>query len=370
MKIAIISCYRDPDYIRAQVLRQCLAADKRVELIVIKNKYKNVLRYPEVLGKIIWTRMRQRPDVYLLTMRAEILPLLQILAWPHPVVYDEMVNFIEWFVYEHQYVKPRGEMARILATLYTSWLRRCELILADTIAHGAHSAALSGVSHSIYRTIPVGTDEEVFNLSGRVKAKTSGKFEVIFVGNLKPMYGLPHVLEAAVALKDNTDIRFVIAGGGDKKNVLGAVHAAQANGARITYRLWISFKDLPKTMRHADLCLAGQFGNTEQSKLVITGKTYQMLALGLPVVIGRSHASEAFTDKDDCLLVTQGDSKALATAIEWAYTNRKKLDKIGLNGRKLYDKKFSNEVIAKKLSALVDELAKTLADRAHARSAR
>src|SRR5579864_731506 len=159
MKIAVISCYKDPDYVRARVLRAGLAADKRVELIVIKNRHTNLLRYPEVLGKLVWARIHQKPDVYILTMRAEILPLLLLLAWPQPVVYDEMVNFIEWFVYEHRRLQPRSEPARLLSQWYSSLLRHCELILADTTVHGAYSAALSGVSHSLYRTIPIGTDE-------------------------------------------------------------------------------------------------------------------------------------------------------------------------------------------------------------------
>ena len=366
MKIAIISCYKDPDYVRARVLRAGLAADKRVELIVIKNKNKNVLRYPEVLCKIIWARLRQNPDVYIMTMRAEILPAVMVLGWPKPVVYDELVNFVEWFVYEHQRLKPRGEPARLLASFYSMLLRHCTFILADTTAHGAYSAALSGVHHELYRTIPIGTDEAVFKPSETAK-KPSEKFEVFFYSNVLPLHGVNYVLEAAEQLRDQKHISFtvVVPEANDKqrgihtdKKAKQAIETAITNGAHIKYKSWIPFDQLPAAMQQADLCLAGPFGNTEQAQLVITGKTYQMLACGVPTLIGKSNASGAFTDKEDCLIVPQGDSAALAAKILWAYENRTKLAAIGKNGRKLYDRKFSNEVIAKKLSNLVTELAK------------
>jgi glycosyltransferase involved in cell wall biosynthesis len=105
------------------------------------------------------------------------------------------------------------------------------------------------------------------------------------------------------------------------------------------------------------MCLAGPFGNTGQAQRVITGKSYQFMAAGMPTVIGKNQAGKPFfKDKLDCLLVDQGDAEALSKVITWAYKNRTKLPAIGKNGRILYEKKFSNAVIAKSLRQLLDEL--------------
>lgn len=354
MKIAIITCYKDPDYVRARVLRAGLASDRRVEPVVIKNRLKNPLRYFEVLGKLVRVRFRERPDAYLVTFRGyEILPFVLLLAGRRPVVFDEFINLIEWVVYEHQKLKARTWPATTLASWYRRALRRCTFILADTRAHAAYSSALSGVSHSLYRTIPVGTDERLFRPAEAAK-RTKG-FEVFYYGNMLPLHGLDVVLAAILELKDEADLHFTIIGG--DKRVVRQIKSAQDQGLPLTYKRWLAFKRLPAMMQRASLCLAGPFGNTEQSRLVITGKTYQMLACAAPTLIGRSNASAVFTDRKDCLLVPQGDASALAKQIIWAKQHPAQLKRIGLNGRKLYERQFSQDAINAKLRRLIDELA-------------
>lgn len=353
MKIAIITCYTNPDYVRARVLRTAFAADPRVDLIIVKNRHKSVLRYPEVLLRLLILRFRQQPDAYVITFRGyEILPFVLLIAGKRPVVFDEFINLIEWVVYEHNKLRPRTWPATTLASWYKRWLRRCEFILADTKAHAAYSAALSGVSHSLFRTIPVGTDEAIFKPGS--PPKPSKRFEVLYYGSMLPLHGLDIVLAAAKQLADQPQISFVIVGG--KKTSAQAVAQAAQDGAHITYHSDLPFKELPQVIRRAQLCLAGPFGDTEQSKLVITGKTYQILACSAPALIGHSNASGVFSDGIDCLLVPQGDADALATKIVWAEQHRQKLAQIAKSGRKLYEQKFSAPAIAKKVTTLVDEL--------------
>ena len=102
----------------------------------------------------------------------------------------------------------------------------------------------------------------------------------------------------------------------------------------------------------ADLCLGGPFGNTDQAQRVITGKTFQFLAMEKPVVIGRIKDNAGFEDRRNCLLVSQGDGEELARVILWCLENRDRLGDIGRNGRLLYDRLFSTECITRQLQAL------------------
>jgi glycosyltransferase involved in cell wall biosynthesis len=183
------------------------------------------------------------------------------------------------------------------------------------------------------------------------KSSNKSEFSVFFYGNVLPLHGLEVMLDATLRLKDYTDISFIFVGGKQKHREL--VETAIVNGARITYKTRVPFDELPTYVHNASLCLGGPFGDTYQSQHVITGKTYQFLAAAAPTVVGSSNASSVFTDKKDCLLVPQGNAAALADAILWSKEHSKQLTAIGNAGRDLYEKAFSNEVIAQRLANLV-----------------
>ncbi len=364
MKIAVITCYFDPDYVRARTIRAGLKADKRLKLMVIKNQHTGLLRYPEIVWKLLRLRFKDKPDVWLLTFRGqEILPLVLLLAWGKPVIFDEFIVPLAYATGEQHArsfaVSVKHMLARLSKPFYKWWLRQCHFILADTTAHAELSARLSQVNFRHYRVLPVGTDESVFKPTTLDKTQiTVLPFRVFYYGNMLPLHGLPIVLEAIEQLKDREDIEFLIVGG--KRSVERKVKAAQAGGAHLTYQAWIPFEQLPKTIYEAAVCLGGPFGNSPQAQRVITGKTYQFLACEAPLIVGASEAtSEFFTDKQNALVVSQANAAALAKAIVWAAEHRSELVDIGRAGRRLYDREFSSSVIAAKLAAMVDELPAT-----------
>jgi glycosyltransferase involved in cell wall biosynthesis len=359
MKIAVITCYHDPDYVRARSLRAGLKLVPGMKTSIIKNSHKGVLRYPEVLWKIWRVKKTQKPDAYLLTFRGqEILPFVLLLAGKKPVIFDELVIPIAYATNEKHARSMQKtlfySLARMSEPLYRRWLRRCVAVLADTTAHAELSARTSNMNLSKYTVIPVGTDEKIFK--PMPNPPESGVFRVFYYSSgMQPLHGIPVVLEAAVLLKDNAQIEFLVVGG--KKPLRQAVKAAASQGANITYQPWIAFRDLPATMQSSGLCLGGPFGDTVQAQHVITTKTYQMLAAGVPVVVGASPvSSEYFIDKENALVVPQGNAGALAKTISWAQKNSDVLPDIAVNGRKLYDKQFSIAVIGRILQSLVSDL--------------
>lgn len=351
MKIAVITCYKQPDYVRATTLRRAIATAPGTELLVIKNRHTGSLRYVEIFLRTLMTRLRERPDVYVLTFRGyEMLPALAVLSWPKPLIYDELVNPIEWLREPRGKVWPRLVPIGLLKPFYRLLLKRCTVILADTDVHGDYSAKLSGANPQKFITVPVCADEKVFTVGQRRLGQT---FRVFYYGSMLPLHGLDCVLKAAIALKAY-DIEFLLVGGGEKAKT--AAQMARRDGAHITYQAWIPFAGLADTARNSHLCLGGPFGDTVQARHVITGKTCQFMACGLPVVVGKTPAGELFRDGENCLEVPLGDAQALAGKILWAYHNQDKLDAIGHRGCELYQKHYSqdvaNAIVAKMLTNL------------------
>lgn len=348
--IVIITCQRDPNYIRAAVLRAGVSALFDLNISVIKNGRIGILRYPEIAYKILKCRLLDNPDVYLLTFRGyEILPWVLLIATGKQVIFDEFINAFEWAAYEHKFFSPKSIFARLFNAGYGFLLRRCDVILADTDAHADISSELSAVPRERYFSVPVGTDESLFFPLKR--NSDSQHFRVFFYGNVLPLHGIDIMLRAALQLRDECNILFTFVGG--KSEHQEAIEHATSNGARITYKKYIPFADLPAYVHDASLCLGGPFGDTFQSQFVVTGKTYQFLAAGVPTVIGANKASDLFRDKENCLVVPQGDSHALAAAIVWAQQHTDALTAIGVAGRKLYETAFSNKIVTDRLATLL-----------------
>lgn len=342
MKIAVVTCYRDPDYIRARALRASLALIPGVEVITIKNKSKGAKRYLEVITAVIKTRLSQRPAAYILTFRGyEMLPVMRILTAGKPLIFDELVNAVEWFVYEHK--KLHGFAAKVFSVGYRFWLKTCRVILADTPSHADASSGISKVDRRKYVVAPVGTDESAFRYSP-YQPDTSQGFRVFFYGYMLPLHGAEYVIRAAEMLKDNPNITFLVAGRTERCKDL--LEAAQANGAHIEYRPWVPFDELPKLIQDSAVNVTGPFGNTFQSQYVINGKTFQFLASGSIALIGAAKDTGAFVDRVNSLVVPQADAAAIAQEIQWAYDNQNLLPGIAQAGRQLYDQYYSNKVIA------------------------
>lgn len=345
--IAVITCYRFPDYVRAISLRQAVERSGRFDRVrVVKNRSTGVLRYLQVTGALI--RMtRARPDAYLVTFRGyEILPVVLALAGRRPVYYDEFINPYEWFVEEHRKFRAGSPPARLLRAVFRRLMLRTAGILTDTASHADHSAELMAIPRERFHPVPVGTDERTF--TPLPPADRRSGLRVLYYGSMLPLHGLDVVLAAASLLPD---AQFSIVGGG--RAAADAVDEAARRGASVVHADWVPYADLPGLIARHDVMLGGPFGGTEQSKYVITGKAYQFLACARPTVIGENLESAAFSHRRDALIVPQGDPAALADELRWAMSHRDELDAIGRAGRRRFEEEFSEERIAASLQPVL-----------------
>ena len=353
MKITIVTCYDQNDYVRARSLRAALQATPGVETRIIKNLNKGLKRYIEVPIKLLKELVSDRPDAYVLTFRGyEMLPFLLLIKGRRPLVFDEFLNPAEYLA-EHGKLKLDGKAAKLFIWWYRSLLKRCKFMLADTDAHADYSSELCNVPREKFIVLPVNADEKLFY--PQPWPKSQKEFKIFYYGNgMTPLHGLEFVLQAAVALKDKTDIHLTIIGG--KTKAEAACAEAMQQGANITYKTWVPFEDMPAMVAESDLCLGGPFGKTLQSQFVITGKTYQFLAAERPVVVGKNLATESFKDKENCLLVEQGEAQSVLNTIIWAYEHQEELKSIAQKGRQLYETQFSQAIVNGKIAQLVEQL--------------
>ncbi len=355
--IAVVTCYHDPNYVRARSLRAAIKSQPGVKLIAVKNTHSGLRRYPETLWRMLKVKWRDKPAAFLVTFRGqEILPAALLIAGRTPVWFDEFIVPNAYAKHEKHRKTLKKRLVTILIQLsnplYRFCLRRCRAILSDTPSHAELGAKMNQVNLRKYLPVPVGTDENLFKPAPA--AKKSNPFQVFYyTTNMQPLHGISYVIEAAEQLKDDERFQFVLVGG--KKPMKEAVKAAADRGARITYHSWVPFDELPSVMHTSGLCLGGPFGGTPQAQHVITGKTYQSIACAVPTVIGDNPDTAAyFKDRVNALVIPQQNAAALVQACKWAIDHPSELQHIGEKGRALYERRFSNAAIAQLLTPLID----------------
>ena len=362
MKIAVITCYSDPDHIRAQIIRAAAKAYPGAKVIVIKNQHRGLRRYKEVVSKLINVRRHQRPDVYVLTFRGqELLPVVLLVAGLKPVIFDEHL-VPSAYVAGDQYRRNfstllKYRLIRLSEPLYRVWIRHCRFILSDTNAQAELSARTSHVNFRQYRILPAGTDETSFTPTGANKtALSAAPFTVLVHGAL--LYspsGIDILLAAAELTKAEQSVQFELIGG--PKAAAKKIATSVLNGAQISYQPAVAWETWPEALKTASLSIGMPFSPYSATQLAITNDVYQALASALPVLVPDNEATSAiFQDKINALVLPQTDAETLARVIRWAARHRNELVDIGRGGRKLYEREFANEVVIRQFKNLLDEL--------------
>lgn len=353
IKVAYILCYRDPNYIRSKSLVRSLKLLPNIVLYEIINEKKGVSRYFEVLARLLQTRFKEKPDVYILGFRGhDIFWPCRFITSGYPLIFDELMSPSDAMINE-------GKLGAIgvffgYVAYVIEWIisRLSNQILTDTEIHRSYLSSYFKLSHDKIAAVPVGADENLISCV-RNRTLSDGPLKVLFYGTFLPLHGMNIIVEAACLLRGE-DIEFTIIGGTGKtlKQFLGRLHTESL--ANIKHIPWVNFDRLiAEYVGPSDVCLGGPFGGTPQGLRVVTGKTQQFLAMGKPTVVGKIPENGGFIDRVNCLLVDQNDAADLANAIRWANAHRGELSRIGEKGLLLYQKNFSIDVISKRMEAIL-----------------
>jgi len=306
------------------------------------NTTKGIFRYIQTLSRLFAIRMTKKPDYYILGFRGyEIFWIVRILTLGTPLIFDHMMSPYDSLLNEKKIFKKGSCVEKLIYLYEKSILKYSDLILTDTIIHREFLADLFEEQQEKIYAIHVGADEDLFkDLPSGKEVQKKEFFDVFFYGTFLPLHGIDVILKAASIIKDRP-IRFTLIGG-KKKDLLDFYEIKKRlKLENIIHKEWVDYEQLPGMISESDLCLAGPFGNTGQAHRVISGKTFQFLAMGKPTVVGKINQDYGFRNKKNCLLVLQGNEGELAEAILWCSENQDKLPVIGNNGLKLYKNSFS-----------------------------
>ena len=180
-------------------------------------------------------------------------------------------------------------------------------------------------------------------------------FKVMFAGNIGEAQDFEHVMQAAVNLKNDKEIKFILVGDGRKKAwVDDFIHKKQLQDTVFTLGRF-PIESMPAFFRKANVMLLSLKDNDIFS-LTVPAKLQTYMAASKPVVAMINGEARNLIAESDCgLSCPAGDSDRLATNIRLLKSKTlAELDLLGKNGYAYYQKNFTKDTCITHLCEIIE----------------
>lgn len=316
LNILYLSSYK-PDYTRTESILDLFYRNKIIYKAILPGYSK--FRYLKVLFNLI--KLQKNYDIIFISFRGhEILPFIKLFS-KKPIIFDAFISIYDTLCFDRKIFRPESLVGRLLKQYDKFLCKISDFILLDTKTHMDYFIKEFQVSIDKISYLYVGCNKNLFKPT-KVK-KNNKRFIAFWYGNAPRLQGVEIILKAAKILEKEKDICFHLAGP-IKKKYYELVNKLDLKNVR--YTKWIPYKDLPKEITAADLCLGGHFSNANKAKRVIPGKVFQFIAMRKPTIIGDNPATrELFINNPKTIFCKMNDEKALARAILLFKNYQKKL---------------------------------------------
>ena len=208
--------------------------------------------------------------------------------------------------------------------------------------------------------IPNGADPEMFSPRDRGAAfreehGLEGKFVVLYAGAHGLSNDLPVVIQAASQLQDEDHIRFVLLGAGKDKPALKAL-AEQMGLMNVLFLPPVPKHRMAGALAASDACIA-ILKPIQLYQTTYPNKVFDYMAAGRAVLLAIDGVIRKVVEEGNAgIFIPPGDPDAMANAIHQFAENPEKCRKMGLNGRKMIETKFSREKLASEFTTLVESM--------------
>lgn len=269
-----------------------------------------------------------------------------------PVVFDAFFSLYDTAISDWELASKKSLLALLCRFVDWSACRLATLVLVDTEAQQNFFCHEFGLAREKVRWLYVGADDSWFAPS--LDPPRPRPLRVLYVGNYVPLHGVPIILQAA-RLMGGEEIEFWLIGENHIEAPAIKDLLRDSDSKRVKFYPWMPPQELRAKIAEADVCL-GIFGTSDKAKRVIPGKAFLALAMGKPLITGDSLAArELLEDGKNAILCEMGSSDALVDAIRRLQRDPLLRQRIGEEGRKLFQNQCRSEVLGLRLAHLIQE---------------
>lgn len=181
-------------------------------------------------------------------------------------------------------------------------------------------------------------------------------FIIMIAGNLGISQDLDAVLKAAMEMKDDKNIKWVLVGDGSKKKWIEDAIVENNLQDNVFTLGRFPFEAMPTFFKSANALLLTLSGEYSDLKLVVPARLQSYMAAGRPVLAMIDGAGADLILKANCgYAVKSGDYISLARIIrEKVFSDLEAFEKLGLNGRKYFEKHFQKDKCINHLCKIIN----------------
>jgi glycosyltransferase involved in cell wall biosynthesis len=205
--------------------------------------------------------------------------------------------------------------------------------------------------------IPNGVDVTMFDpmATGEQFREVHGlkdRFVVIYAGAHGMSNDLEIILRAAVSLRENEAIQFLLIGDGKEKHKLEAL-ARDLLLEYVHFLPSVPKREMPEILASSQACIA-ILKPLEAFKMTYPNKVFDYMAAGRPVILVIDGVVRQVVEEAEAgIFVQPGDSDQLAQAILKLAQDRILGRRMGLAGRRFVEKHFDRSVLAAEILGIM-----------------
>jgi len=195
---------------------------------------------------------------------------------------------------------------------------------------------------------------ECFYTHQRRNSSAEEEIIMFYAGLIHKSRGLEYMIKA---VEDMDNVRLIIAGTGPDKNLLENLPVDVRK--KIQYIGWIPYEEVIKKTLEADILFAFYDPKIPNNRYASPNKLFEAMMCGKPIIVNDGTSMSNIVRKEDCGLVAPyGDIDAIKEIILRLKNDPSLRQRLGGNGRKAYEEKYSWTIMERKLLDLYDGLLK------------
>lgn len=257
----------------------------------------------------------------------------------------------------------KGAAIRALEYLERTAYRKADHIVSVTDGFVGHIAAGRGKSSGI-SVIKNGVDLARFRAGDRIGAEAikarygfQGRIVAAYVGTHGMAHGLDTLLEAAMLLKGDPRIGFLLVGDGSERAVL-AERAARMGLTNLRIVGQLPKSEMPAIWAATDISLI-LLRRSDTFKTVLPSKMFEAMAMRCPIVLGVEGEARALLDAAGAgIAIAPEDAGALAEAVQTLADDRDRAAGHGASGLAHVARHFDRAVLARGYLDLLRQVAR------------
>ena len=304
-----------------------------------------------------WLRRLPKPDaVWVGNFRQRDLAAASRSArrWSVPLIADPLISAWDKLVFEHERYADGSAAAERQRKKEAALLARCDLVLADTLAHKELLCTRLEVPEDRVFVVHLGAEQPLFR--AQPLAAGTNPPVVLFVASFIRLHGAT-VLADAVQRYRGPKVIWDIVGTGPE---LAPIQAKLSARSDVRFTAHVPYTELAARYASASIVL-GIFGNTPKAGRVIPNKVYQGLAIGRPVIT-RSTEGVWPSDMDGAeerglVFVPPADAGALADAVAELAADQVRRERLGRAAQATTERWFSTAALQQELETAMCSLA-------------